>query len=192
MGKIGPNATFHLLWPKCRFWSNFSWVGLALGWGVRWFHNSLVLINQLFRPVRCTLCMRIVATSPFSTSFFFSSCVPSLQAIVLYTLQRWENVLNTTKATRVRYEWFVYHHSLYMALYTIGWMLSYTITRSIWFCIPSLVIHGFVYHCMNGFVYHHSLCMVVYTIVYMVLYTITRYTWFCIPVYEWYSIPSSL
>ena len=28
--KSGPMATFHLL---------FSWVGLALGWGVRRFHN---------------------------------------------------------------------------------------------------------------------------------------------------------
>ena len=26
--------------PNCHFWSNFSWVGLALGWGVRRFHNN--------------------------------------------------------------------------------------------------------------------------------------------------------
>ena len=37
MGKSGPNATFNLF---------FSWVGLALGWGVRRFHNDILYVFQ--------------------------------------------------------------------------------------------------------------------------------------------------
>ena len=113
--------------------------------------------------------------SLFSTSFFFSLCVYSLQAIVLYTHgTTLRNVLITAKNTIVRYEWFCKP-----SLYTWFCIPSYT-----WFCIPPIVIHGIVHLCKHGFVYHHSLYVVLYTIVYMVLYTITRYTWFeyhCIP-----------
>ena len=28
-------------WPKCHFSPNFFWVGLALGWGVRRFHDNI-------------------------------------------------------------------------------------------------------------------------------------------------------
>ena len=40
-----------------------------------------------------------------------------------------------------------------------------------WFCMPWLLIHGSVYHCM-------------------VLYAITRYTWFCIRLNAWFWIRS--
>ena len=36
MGKSGPNATFNLI---------FSWVGLALGWGVHRFHNNTYMFS---------------------------------------------------------------------------------------------------------------------------------------------------
>ena len=33
-------------WPKCRFEPNFSWAGLALGWGVRRFHNHIRMFSK--------------------------------------------------------------------------------------------------------------------------------------------------
>ena len=41
-----------------------------------------------------------------------------------------------------------------MVLYTIVYMVSYTITRYTWYCIPSLAIHGILYHSIYGFVHH--------------------------------------
>ena len=42
--KINPNPRKIICcgkkWPKCHFWPNFCWVELALGWGVRRFHNN--------------------------------------------------------------------------------------------------------------------------------------------------------
>ena len=164
--------------------------------------SSLVLINQLIRSARCTLYMHNFGNIVVQHFIFLQFvCTKLASNRPLHTLQRWENVLNTAKATIPGFgmNGFVYHHSLYMVLYIIVYMDPYTITRCTWFCIPfytwfcipTLVMHGFVYHCIHGFGYHHSLCMVVYTVVYMVLYTVTRYTWFCIPVYKWYCIPSS-
>ena len=37
MGKSSPNATFNLF---------FAWVGLALGWGVRRFHNNMHIVSN--------------------------------------------------------------------------------------------------------------------------------------------------
>ena len=140
----------------------------------RW--SSLVLINQLFRSVRCTRCMHnfgnivdrrwywsinssvpsvahavctILATLPFSTSFIVNSArvYQACKQSSLQTVQRWENVFSTAKTT-------------------IPWF-------------------G-----MNGFLYHHSLYTVLCSIVWRVLYTITRYIWFCIPLYTWLCIPS--
>ena len=43
--KINPNPTTIICggkkWPKCRFYPNFSRVGLALGWRVRRFHDNI-------------------------------------------------------------------------------------------------------------------------------------------------------
>ena len=30
-------------WPKCHFQPTFSWVGLALGWGIRRFHSNVYM-----------------------------------------------------------------------------------------------------------------------------------------------------
>ena len=37
VGKSGPNTTFNLI---------LSWVGLALGWGVRRFHNNIYMFSS--------------------------------------------------------------------------------------------------------------------------------------------------
>jgi len=42
VGKSGPNATLNLL---------FSWVGLALAWGVRQFHINSI-IDMFFNPTK--------------------------------------------------------------------------------------------------------------------------------------------
>ena len=49
--KINPNRqNKYLLWekvaPKCHFSPNFSWVGLALGWGVRRFHDNIHVFSN--------------------------------------------------------------------------------------------------------------------------------------------------
>ena len=95
--------------------------------------------------------------------------------MVSYTITRYTWLCRSTIGCMVWYA---------VARFTCFWIPSYT-----WFCIPSLVIHGFVYRCMHGFVCHRSLYMVLY-IVYMVLYAITRYTWLCIPMYAWFRMPS--
>ena len=33
-------------WPKCRFYPNFSWVGFALGWRVRRFHDNIYMFSN--------------------------------------------------------------------------------------------------------------------------------------------------
>ena len=75
-----------------------------------------------------------------------------------------------------------YHGSVWMVFYTITHYIRFCVPLYEGFCIQSLVIYGFVYHCIHGCVYHHSL--------YMVVYTITRYIWFCTPLYTWFCIPS--
>ena len=144
----------------------------------RWYWST----NSFVPPVAHSTCT-ILATSSFSTLFFFSSCVPSLQAIVLYTLYNVEKM-----------SWILpklpYQGSVWMVLYTITHYIWFCISLYTWIRIPSLVVHGFVYHFIHGFVYQHSLCMVLYTIVYMVLDTITRYAWLCIPLYTWFCTPS--
>ena len=37
-------------WLKCHFQPNFSWVGLALGWGVRRFHDNIFIPWYVFNP----------------------------------------------------------------------------------------------------------------------------------------------
>ena len=126
--------------------------------------------TNCFDPSVAHAACTILSMSLFSTSFFFSLCTSSLQAIVLIT----------DKNTIVRYERFCkpYLCKLFCAP-------SY-----IWCNIPSLVIHDFVLRipplfCIPSIVIPY---MGVYTIVYMALYTITRYTWFCIPLYTRYMV----
>ena len=51
--KTNPNPRKNICcekkWPKCHFWPHFSWVGLALGWTVRRFHN---IICMFFNPTQ--------------------------------------------------------------------------------------------------------------------------------------------
>ena len=39
--------------PNCHVQPNLSWVGLALGWEVRWFHNNIYYFEvYVFQPKR--------------------------------------------------------------------------------------------------------------------------------------------
>ena len=70
MGKSGPNATFE---------PNLYWVGLALGWGVRRFHNSseasFYLLHQKkkkcagVRLILVLVCTRYVCTTLYDTRY---------------------------------------------------------------------------------------------------------------------------
>ena len=62
--------------------------------------------------------------------------------------------------------------SLGMALYTITHLICFCTPLHGRFFIPSLIVYGFVYHCINGFVRHHSLHVC--------------NTWFCTPL-DWVS-----
>ena len=49
--KFNPNPRKKYLpwgktWPKCHFLRRISWVGLALGWGVRRFHDNIYLFSN--------------------------------------------------------------------------------------------------------------------------------------------------
>ena len=48
--KINRNPREIIFWGKkghkCHFLTYFSWVGLALGWGVRRFHNNICMFSN--------------------------------------------------------------------------------------------------------------------------------------------------
>ena len=119
--------------------------------------SLLVLINQLFCYVCCTLCMHnfgnVVVQHIIFLQCVYLACKPSSYT---HMVQRWE----------------------------MSWLLPKIPLFGMNGFVNHLFIRGFVYHRIHGFVYHQSLYMVLYTFVNMVLYTITRYTWFeyhCIP-----------
>ena len=96
----------------------------------------------------------------FSPVRVYQACKQSFH---IHTVQRWEIPWTIVKSTIPLFgmNGFVYHmngfvhyHNSYMILYIIAWL-----------CIPSIIIHGFVYH------------------------SIYYCTWFCIPLYTWCCIP---
>ena len=66
MGKSGPNATFK---------TYFSWVGLALGWGIRRFHNNIYSEYMFSNPTEFGKSQTPYSAFSFRGVFYESSTV---------------------------------------------------------------------------------------------------------------------
>ena len=177
----GPNAAFDLIflglgWP---------WVGEFVGFIIRWYWSTNSFVPFVAHSA-CALWQHRRSALHFFSVRVYQACKQS--SFTHCNVEKMSWILPKLPGfgmnglyTITHYIWlcipldecfripslvlygFVYHHSLYMVLYTIVWMVLFTTTRYVWlciplytwFCIPSPVIHGSVYQCMNGIVYHH-------------------------------------
>ena len=125
-------------------------------------HQPTVLI-RLLHTLHAQFCQCRCSAHHFSSVCVHLACKPLswlLIKIPLFGMNGFVNHIFVSCFAHHRTYGVIYHHSLYMILFFVyhhcfvyHQSLYHTwvcIPLCTWLCIPSLVIHGFVYHCIPG------------------------------------------